>query len=79
MTLYFTDGSKATFQFPQQVTDPHSVTRRVEDLLKHQYLMIAADGALMLYPLQNIRSIQVYPAPDKLPENCIKGATILDA
>ena len=78
LSIHFNDGSSATFDFPTQGSDASMITRRVEDLLKHQYLMIEAEGALLLYPLSNIRSLQVFPAPEILPENCIKGARISD-
>lgn len=78
LSIHFNDGSTAAFDFPTQLSDASSISRRVEELLKHQYLMIEAEGALLLYPLSNIRSVQVFPAPDILPENCIKGARISD-
>ncbi len=76
MTIYFTDGNKAIFDFPEQM-DPTNITRQVEDFLKGQYVMIEADGAVILYPLYNIQSIQLFPAPEILPKNAIKGATML--
>jgi hypothetical protein len=76
LTIHFTDGSSVSFDFPIQPGDPAAITRRVEELLKDQYIMIEAEGALLLYPLANVRSLQVFPAPDTLPQNCIKGASI---
>jgi hypothetical protein len=37
--------------------------------------MIEVDGALMTFPLHNIKYVQVYPAPDPLPANVIRGAS----
>lgn len=76
LTIHFNDGSSVAFDFPTQPGDPSNITRRVEDLFKQQYLMIEAEGALLLYPLYSIRSLQVYPAPEKIPDNCLKGARI---
>ena len=78
LTIHFNDGSSTTFEFPKQLGEFSNVTQRLESLFKQQYLMIEAEGALLLYPLYNIRSIQVYPPPDKLPENCIRDARIAD-
>jgi hypothetical protein len=78
LTIHFNDGSSTTFDFPQQLDEFSNITQRIESLFKLQYLMIEAEGALLLFPLYNIRSIQVYPPPAKLPENCIKGARIAD-
>lgn len=75
LTIHFIDGNKICFDFPEQ-TDPVNITKQVESLFKDQYLMIQAEGSIFLYPLQNIKSIQVYPAPEKLPTNLIKNASI---
>lgn len=78
LTIHFNDGTSTTFEFPKQLGEFGNITQRLESLLKQQYLMIDAEGALLLYPLYNIRSLQVFPPPDRLPENCIKGARIAD-
>lgn len=78
LSIHFTDGNSVAFDFPAQPGEPRTITQRIENLLKQQYLMVEAEGGLLLYPLTNIRSIQVFPAPEILPENCIKGARIAD-
>jgi hypothetical protein len=40
--------------------------------------VIEADGALVVIPFENIRYLQAYPAPKKLPSYAIKGATFRD-
>lgn len=76
LSIHFHDGSSVAFDFPTQLADARTITTRIEELLKQQYLMVEAEGALLLYPLYNVRSIQVFPAPDTLPDNCIKGAVL---
>ena len=75
MTIFFTDGNKASFDFPEQA-DPVNITQQVEDMLKGQYILIEADGSVLLYPLYNVKSIQLFPAPGVMPKNAIKGATL---
>jgi hypothetical protein len=38
--------------------------------------MLEVDGAVMLFPLANIKYVQASPAPDPLPANVIRGATL---
>jgi hypothetical protein len=77
LTIHFTDGTHLGFAFPkQQDAAGYNVTQRVQELLKDQYLMIEVDGAVMLFPFANIKYVQVSPAPDPLPANVIKGATL---
>jgi len=77
LTIHFTDGTNLSFAFPRPQEGPdYSVTQRVQELLKDQYLMIEVDGTVMLFPFANIKYIQVSPAPDPLPANVIKGGTL---
>jgi len=39
-----------------------------------QFVIIEADGALQFYPVANIKSVQVYPLPEKIPDFVIQGA-----
>jgi hypothetical protein len=74
LVIHFTDGSTVSFNFAKQVNDPMQVVKSVDNALNQPYLSIEADGILHLYPRENIKSIQLYPSPAKLPEYTIKGA-----
>jgi hypothetical protein len=76
MTVFFNDGSRLSVDFPVQNPTPQNITAQVQNLLKDQYLMLEVDGALMMFPFHNIKYIQVYPAPDPLPANVIRGASL---
>lgn len=78
MVIHFTDGSKVAYDFPQQFTEQAVLSKHVEKMLNMPYLVIESEGAIMLYPRENIKSIQVYPASDKLPDFVIKGAITAD-
>ena len=76
LTIHFVDGSKISYQYPTQFA-PEQITKQVSSMLQNQYLIIEADGAISLYPLSSVKSIQVFPAPAVLPKNILKGATIV--
>ncbi len=78
MTIHFIDGSKCAFSFPQQAADEHGMARKIGELLEHEHVMVEADGTLMVFPLSSIKYIQAYPAPSRLPDSVIKGATLID-
>lgn len=73
MVIHFMDGTKIAYDFPKQVED-QLVTSRMTKLLENQYIVIEADGAMYFYPVNNIKSIQVYPIPNKLPDYVISDA-----
>ena len=79
MIIHFTDGTKKVLEFPQQVADGDAtMAERIKELLKARNLTIEADGALIVIPLENVKYIQSYPAPKKLPVGVIRGASFKD-
>ena len=76
MTIHFTDGSKMNLSFPKQVKSEETVSVRLEKILDKATLMVEADGALLVFPFSNIKYLQVYPSPPKLPDYVIKGASV---
>lgn len=74
MVIHFMDGTKVVYDFPKQITDSNSISSRMEKLLSMQFLVIEGDGAMQFYPVANIKSIQVYPLPDAIPDFVIQGA-----
>ncbi len=78
MTIHFTDGSKLSFQFPRQIEEDYNAAAKLEQLLDKQHLLVEAEGLLYMFPLQNIKYVQVYPSPPRLPDTAIEGASLLD-
>jgi hypothetical protein len=79
MVIHFTDGSKKTLEFPQQMTDSDSTAAlRIKDALDARHLVMEAEGALIVIPFDNVKYVQVHPAPKKLPPGVIKGASFKD-
>lgn len=79
MIIHFMDGSKKVLEFPQQVADGDaSAAAKVKEALEARHLVLEAEGALVVIPLENVKYLQVYPAPKKLPANVIRGASFKD-
>ena len=79
MVIYFTDGTKKVLEFPQQVADSDaSASARLKDALDARHLVLEAEGALLVIPFENVKYIQSYPAPKKLPAGVIRGASFKD-
>jgi hypothetical protein len=76
LTIYFNDGSKVSFSFPQQITHDELIAGRMDKLLEKKALVVQADGALMVIPFANIKYMQLYASPPKLPDYVIKDATV---
>jgi hypothetical protein len=79
MIIHFIDGSKKLLEFPQQVADSDATAAaKLKEALDSRHLVLEAEGALMLIPLENVKYIQVSPAPKKLPPGVIRGASFKD-
>jgi len=76
VTIHFTDGSKISLDFPRQTQNDAAAQLRLDDVLKKRYILCEADGALLMIPFDNVRYIQLYPAPKEISGHTyIKGAT----
>jgi len=75
-TIVFTDGESVKLSYDSQL-DPMVGAQLVEESLNHPYLAFEADGKLVIYPMSNIRSVNIEPAPEKLPRTIIRGATFI--
>lgn len=78
-TLFFMDGSKMTLSWTRQAgTDPATIATNVKNALESDKLLAEVDGHLLVIPMRNIKYIQIYPSPEKLPAGVIKGAHVID-
>ena len=76
-TISFTDGEQLKIAWAKQQDAALRAGSVVEKIMANQSLAIELEGRLVLIPVQNIRSIEVQPAPDKLPDTVIRGACIV--
>jgi hypothetical protein len=79
MIIHFNDGSKKLLEFPTPVPDSDAnLAARLKEALDARHLVLEADGALVVIPVESIKYLQSFPAPMKLPAYAIRGATFKD-
>jgi hypothetical protein len=79
ITICFNDGSKVSMDFPKQTDNEHAAALKLDDVLKKRYMLFEADSTLLMIPFENVKYVQVYPAPADIPgQTYIKGASIKD-
>ena len=79
LIINFMDGTKKVLEFPQQVADSDvAAAAKLKEALEARRLVIQAEGALVVIPFENIKYLQLYPAPKKLPSGVIRGASFKD-
>lgn len=78
LTIHFTDGSKLSVTFPKQIEEFHQMAARVQKALDASKLTIEIDGELFVIPMNNVKYLQVTPAPEKMPETIIRGGSLIN-
>jgi hypothetical protein len=80
LTVHFNDGSKISYGFPKQEANAAGQQLRLEEFLKSNYLMLVNEGVLTMFPIANIKAIQVAVGEGadevKVPKHVIRGATL---
>jgi hypothetical protein len=77
LTIYFNDGSKMSLDFPRQPPNEAAAMLKLDDVLKKRYMLFEADSTFLMIPFENVRYVQLYPAPDSVQGHTyIKGASI---
>jgi len=82
MTIYFLDGTHISFGFPEQRSNDAAKSILLDEIMERPYLMVEADGALLLYPMTAIKSIQLTDLSGQtlsMPnKGVVRGATIIN-
>jgi len=78
LTIFFCDNSKLHIEFPAQTNNESAALLKLEEVLKQRQIIAEIDGAMLVIPFDNVKYIQTYPAPSKMPRGSIKGASVQD-
>ena len=78
MTIHYMDGSQMKVEFPVQAPNESAQVIKLKEALAARHMIVEADGALLIIPFENVKYIQAYPAPKKLPAGVIRGASFKD-
>ena len=81
LTINFMDGTKVSYGFPEQGINAAAKQLKIEEFMKNPFLMVLADGVLTMFPVANIKSIQLPIDPAdaeqvRLPSHTIRNATL---
>jgi hypothetical protein len=78
VTFFFTNGTKFRVRFPRQGgMDPATLLGNVRRALDADKLTFEIGGELFVIPMRNVQYIQITPAPEALPADVIRGASLV--
>ena len=78
MTIFFTDGTNLKFDFPRQLDDTSKIGTMLKKALNDKQLVLEVDDMMFTIPFVNVKYIQVYPCPEKLPDTANSGDTLME-
>jgi hypothetical protein len=67
ITINFNNGKKQKFEFLPIADDPSVMTSKLEKMVASGVLMFHCEDRVHIIPLNSVESMEVSPAPDKLP------------
>ena len=74
-TIFFTDSTEMTLSWPRQAgDDAATIAMNVKKGLEQDKLAVEVDGQLLVIPMNNIKYVQISPAPSDLPQGVLKNA-----
>ncbi|MEB3288847.1 MAG: hypothetical protein VKI82_02965 [Leptolyngbya sp.] len=78
ITITFNNGAVQTYGLTERQTDPVQMASRLKNLMEASTFSLEVENRLVIIPMHNIRTIEVSPAPDKLPDLVLRQAVSLD-
>ena len=75
MTVFFLDGTRASFVYPRQAgSDQSAIVNTVKKAIDAERLVLEVDGDLVVIPIRSVKYVQVSPAPPHLPAGILRRA-----
>ncbi|UCD33403.1 MAG: hypothetical protein JSV38_05920, partial [Desulfobacterales bacterium] len=71
-------GTKLKFDFPKQRDDTSNIGAMIKEDKNQNQLILEVEGTMFTIPFVNVKYIQIYPCPEKLPDIAIRGVKLID-
>ena len=84
MTIRFVDGTSVKYSFPVQAANKAAAQLKIEDFFKGRHIVVQAEAQLVIYPIENVRSVTFSAGSGgdlegiKLPAHTIRNASQVD-
>jgi hypothetical protein len=75
-TVTFIDGEQLKFVWERPEDSAVTAGGLIEKALANQSLAVELEGRLVVIPANNVRTIEILPAPKSLPKAVIRGARL---
>ncbi len=76
LKIYYIDGSKMEFEYVRE-DEVTNIATRIEKAIESNEVLIELEDRLLVVPLNNLKYIEIVPAPPKLPKFTIRHARLI--
>jgi hypothetical protein len=76
-TISFVDGTHLKLVWPRPEEPDARLSGMLEKILTNESIAVEVEGRLMIIPVNNIKTMEVSPAPEKLPAMVIRDARMV--
>jgi hypothetical protein len=76
-TISFVDGTQLKLAWPRPEEPDARLAGMLEKILTNESIAVEVEGRLMIIPVNNIKTMEVSPAPEKLPATVIRDARMV--
>ena len=80
LTIRFIDGTEETFEYAPaegQEKYKYSFVGLMKEALNANHLILEMAESVRIMPFQNIKSIEITPGPERVPEYAVKNVKIV--
>lgn len=75
-TISFNDGEQMKLKWERPEEANVRAAAMMDQVLNQESIAIEVEGRLLVIPVNSIRTIEVNPAPEKLPPTAVRGAKL---
>jgi hypothetical protein len=76
LKIHYNDGSDMQVEYVRQ-EEVSNIATRIAEAIESNELLIELEDKLLVIPLNNIKYIEISPAPPKLPKFAIRNARLI--
>ncbi|NMF82542.1 hypothetical protein [Nodosilinea sp. P-1105] len=77
LTIIFNDGTVQTYALMATQGDGTQMVSRLKSIMDSTLLTLEVENRLMMFPIANIRSLELTPSLPKLPDTVIRHVQLV--
>ena len=78
LKICYMDGTGQQFEYARS-EEIQTLSSRIQEALKLNQLIIEVGDRVLVIPMQNLKTIEISPAPKKLPNFVIRNARLIES